>query len=54
MTAKSYAICFAPNIVDTDSVTDTMQATLMCDIAIDFIETWDTHEICPMKLDLLQ
>jgi hypothetical protein len=57
MSAKNYAICFAPNLVDTENVTDTTQATFICDMAIEFIcqlvNTWDTREIYPMKRALL-
>jgi hypothetical protein len=37
MMAKIYAICFAPNIMDANDANDIIQATLMCDIAIEFI-----------------
>jgi hypothetical protein len=58
MTAKNYAICFAPNLVDTESATDTSEASALCEMAIEFIcqlmETWDTGTIYPMKPELLE
>jgi hypothetical protein len=58
MTAKNYAICFAPNIVDTESATDTNQAAFLCDMAIEFMcelmDTWDTRDIYPMRQTFLE
>jgi hypothetical protein len=58
MGAKNYAICFAPNIFDTDSIREHSQAQQFVDMSIEclvnLIEFWDTRELYPLKPIYLQ
>jgi hypothetical protein len=57
MTARNYAICFAPNLVDTGSIKDPMQISKYSDMSQEFlitlIETWDTTGIYPPEDGIL-
>jgi hypothetical protein len=57
MTPKNLAICFAPNLVDTDSITDPRQISQYADMSQDFIitliETWEIDDFYPPEPDLM-
>jgi hypothetical protein len=57
MTARNYAICFAPNLIDTSSVADPMQmseyAKISQDFVVSLIEGWDTTGMYPPNPELM-